>query len=120
MTETPTETPTPTVTETPTGTPSVTETPTETPTPTPSPVVFYEFTGFTFSPIGFTEACSGGLQPPIYSNCLSLVLTCGLYNDPLLQVAKIDGYYVNSDQTTGYFITGGMGIIDTVQPNPCG
>jgi hypothetical protein len=122
-TETPTETPTPTPTETPTGTPEVTptntETPTETPTPTPSPVVSYEFTGFTFSPTGFTEACSAGLQPPIYSNCSSLALSCVLYNDSLLQVPKIDGYYVNSDQTTGYFITGGMGIIDTVLPTPC-
>jgi hypothetical protein len=123
-TETPTETPTPTVTETPTGTPEVTptntETPTETPTPTPSPVVSYEFTGFTFSPTGFTEACLGeGIQPPIYSNCSSLDVACGLYNDPLLQVPKIDGYYVNSDQTTGYIITGGLGIIVTVQSDPC-
>jgi hypothetical protein len=82
-------------------------------------VVSYEFTGFTFSPTGFTEACSAGLQPPIYSNCSSLALSCVLYNDSLLQVPKIDGYYVNSDQTTGYFITGGVGIIDTVLPNPC-
>jgi hypothetical protein len=121
--ETQTNTPTGTIgatpTETETPTPTPTETPTETPTPTPSPVVSYEFTGFTFSPTGFTEACSAGLQPPIYSNCSSLALSCVLYNDSLLQVPKIDGYYVNSDKTTGYFITGGMGIIDTVLPTPC-
>jgi hypothetical protein len=128
VTETPTETPTgtptgtPSVTETPTETPSVTETPTETPTgtptPTPTPTIF-EFTGFTFDVLSYTGACSGGLVPPMYSNCSSLTTTCTLYNDPSLATPKIDGYYVNSNQTFGYFISGGTGVIASVLPNPC-
>jgi hypothetical protein len=124
LTRTPTETPTgtPSVTETPTETPSVTETPTETPTgtptPTPTPTIF-EFTGFTFDVLSYTGACSGGLVPPMYSNCSSLTTTCTLYNDPSLATPKIDGYYVNSNQTFGYFISGGTGVIASVLPNPC-
>jgi hypothetical protein len=131
-TETPTETPTPTNTETPTGTPSVTptntETPTETPTPTPTvtetptptptPTIF-EFTGFTFGVLSYSGACSGGLVPPMYSNCSTLTTTCTLYNDSSLTTPKIDGYYVNSNQSFGYFISGGTGVIDSVLPNPC-
>jgi hypothetical protein len=131
-TETPTETPTPTNTETPTGTPSVTptntETPTETPTPTPTvtetptptptPTIF-EFTGFTFGVLSYSGACSGGLVPPMYSNCSTLTTTCTLYNDSSLTTPKIDGYYVNSNKSFGYFISGGTGVIDSVLPNPC-
>jgi hypothetical protein len=102
--------------------PSVTPTPTptvtETPTPTPTPTIF-EFTGFTFGALSYTGACSGGLVPPMYSNCSTLTTTCTLYNDSSLATPKIDGYYVNSNQSFGYFISGGTGVIASVLPNPC-
>lgn len=125
---TPTPTPTPTITETPTNTPTPTETeipvtptPTNTQTPTPTPV-YYEFTGFTQSPSGYTQACSGALVPPIYSNCsvLSGDGSCYLYSDPLGNVPVIDSYYVNpSPQSEGYQVTGGFGQINGSQSNPC-
>jgi hypothetical protein len=99
-------------------TPTPTPTVTGTPTPTPTPTIF-EFTGFTFGVLSYTGACSGGLVPPMYSNCSTLTTTCTLYNDSSLATPKIDGYYVNSNQSFGYFISGGTGVIASVLPNPC-
>jgi hypothetical protein len=55
----------------------------------------------------------------MYSNCSTLTTTCTLYNDSSLATPKIDGYYVNSNQSFGYFISGGTGVIASVLPNPC-
>jgi hypothetical protein len=124
-TETPTPTPTgtPSVSETPT--PTVTETPTPTPTvtqtPTPSPIVSYEFTGFTTDVLSMSGACSGALVPPSYSNCSVLAGdgSCYLFSDPLLNSPLAAGYYVNSSQSEGYQVTGGLGQITSLQSNPC-
>jgi len=109
------ETPTPTVTETPTPTPTVTQ------TPTPSPIVSYEFTGFTTDVLSMSGACSGALVPPSYSNCSVLAGdgSCYLFSDPLLNSPLVAGYYVNSSQSEGYQVTGGLGQITSLQSNPC-
>jgi len=120
-TPTPTTTPTPTNTPTPSITTSVTPTGTMTPTPTQTPIVSYEFTGFTTDPLTMSGACSGAVVPPIYSNCSFLTGggSCYLYSDPLLQTPLVAGYYVNSSQTEGYQVTGGLGQITTGVPTPC-
>jgi hypothetical protein len=103
--------------------PSVTPTPTPTvtQTPTATPIVSYEFTGFTTSVLTMSGACSGAIVPPSYSNCSFLVGggSCYLYSDPLLQTPLAAGYYVNSSQSEGYQVTGGLGQIIIGTPNPC-
>ena len=122
---TPTVSPTRTLTPTPSittsVTPTVTPTPTVTQTPTPSPIVSYEFTGFTTDVLSMSGACSGALVPPSYSNCSVLAGdgSCYLFSDPLLNAPLVAGYYVNSSQSEGYQVTGGLGQITSLQSNPC-
>ena len=121
-TVTPTQTATPTSTTTPTVTPTNTPTPT-TPTPTPTPSIGF----FTFS-LGTgntaTLACDNyWASPQSFYGPLSAgsELNVGevIYTDasptPITPVG--DGYYSNG--YAWYFVTGGTGTINSLDPNGC-
>jgi hypothetical protein len=122
VTETPTETPTPTATETPT--PTVTETPTLTPTPTITPTAsraYWEYilgfdvttpqtacNNFTTSPITVYAQPGDGPGPNIGET---------LYTDQSFTTPVADGYYSNG--VAWYEVTGGAGLVTSVDPNGC-
>ena len=132
ITSTETPTPTPTETETPTPTPTVTSTetptPTETPTLTPTPTItptasraYWEYTlgfdstipqtacnNFTTSPITVYAQPGDGPGPNIGET---------LYTDQGLTTTVADGYYSNG--VAWYQVTGGSGLVTSVDPNGC-
>jgi hypothetical protein len=113
-----TQTPTPTNTETPTNTPTVTETPTTTPTASRA---YWEYTlgydatvalnacsNYSSSPSTFYGAPGDGPGPNIGET---------LYADSGLTTPVSDGYYSNG--VAWYQVTGGSGVITSVDPNGC-
>jgi hypothetical protein len=130
-TETPTPTPTPTITTTttttPTPTPTNTKTPNQTPTQTATVSVTPSIAFFTFSlgtGVTSNDACtnfSGSPQSfygPI-SGGSTLNVGEVIYTDasPTPSSPANDGYYSNG--TVWYFITGGTGVITSMNPSGC-
>lgn len=135
--ETPTSTPTPTITPTnsvtptntptnsvtPTTTPTTTPTRTTTPTPTVTPSIgFFMFSLGTGSTA--TLACDNyWSSPQSFYGPLSggSVLNVGeiIYQDasPTPSIPVTDGYYSNG--FAWYFVTGGTGTINSIDPNGC-
>jgi len=119
QTSTPSETPTNTPSETPTNTPTVTPTETPTSTPTPTRSLWIYSLGYNATSVSF--ACSNYSVPNTYY--APLVGGFGpnvgetLYSDSALTIFANDGFYSNG--TAWYEITGGSGLITSVDPNGC-
>ena len=113
-----TTTPTPTVTPTVTVTPTLTSTPTPTPTQTIGYYTYslgYDATSastacsdFAVSPIAIYAPLVGGPGPNIGET---------LYSNSGLSVTAPNGYYSNG--VAWYLVTGGAGVVNSVDPNGC-
>jgi len=113
-----TTTPTPTVTPTITITPTVTSTLTPTPTQTIGYYTYslgYDATSastacsdFAISPIAIYAPLVGGAGPNIGET---------LYSNSSLTVTAPNGYYSNG--VAWYLVTGGAGVVSSVDPNGC-
>ncbi len=111
-------------TPTPTVTPTITLTPTTTTTPTPTPTQTIGY--FTYS-LGYdvassATACSDfGSSPSDYYAPLAggpgPNVGETLYTDSALTTPASNGYYSNG--VAWYLITGGAGLITSVDPNGC-
>jgi hypothetical protein len=113
-----TTTPTPTVTPTVTVTPTLTRTPTPTPTQT---IGYYTYSlgydassastacsDFAVSPLTIYAPLVGGPGPNIGET---------LYTDSGLTTPASNGYYSNG--VAWYLVTGGSGVVNSVDPNGC-
>ena len=113
---------TPTPTETPTNTPSETPTNTPTVTPTITPTRSYWEYSLGYDALLVQNACTTYLSSP-YTLFAPTVGGPGpnvgeiLYIDSSLSVVAPDGFYSNG--TAWYEITGGEGLITSVDPNGC-
>jgi hypothetical protein len=113
-----TTTPTPTITPTVTVTPTLTTTPTQTPTQTIGYYIYslgYDASSastacsdFAISPIAVYAPLVGGPGPNIGET---------LYTDSALTTPASNGYYSNG--VAWYLVTGGAGVVNSVDPNGC-
>jgi len=112
-----TPTPTPTVTSTVTVTPTVTSTPTVTPTQT----IGYFTYSLGFSGSSAVDACSNFASPGTYYAPLAggpgPNIGETLYTDSALTTPASNGYYSNG--VAWYQVTGGSGLVTSVDPNGC-
>jgi hypothetical protein len=110
-------TPTPTVTSTVTVTPTVTTTPTVTPTQT----IGYFTYSLGFSGTSAADACTNFASPNTYYAPLAggpgPNIGETLYTDSALTTPASNGYYSNG--VAWYQITGGAGLVTSVDPNGC-
>ena len=110
-------TPTPTVTSTVTVTPTVTTTPTVTPTQT----IGYFTYSLGFSGTSAADACTNFASPNTYYAPLAggpgPNIGETLYTDSALTTPATNGYYSNG--VAWYQVTGGSGLITSVDPNGC-
>jgi hypothetical protein len=112
-----TPTPTPTVTSTVTVTPTVTTTPTVTPTQT----IGYFTYSLGFSGSSAADACTNFASPGTYYAPLAggpgPNIGETLYTDSTLTTPASNGYYSNG--VAWYQVTGGAGLVTSVDPNGC-